>query len=257
VPTDPDRRFCLDPDRLARALTPRSRGVIINSPSNPTGAAYTRDELAALAGVIGKAGLAVISDDTYGRIVYDGFAWQNILQVAPELYDQTVVVSGVSKTYSMTGWRIGFAAGPRAAIAAMDRLQSHSTSNPTSIAQRAALACYLGDDSELPAMLAAFDERRRTMVGRLNAVPGVRCHMPEGAFYVFPDVRGMLSKKYGGERIGSDTRLADLLLDSHHVAVVPGSPFGGEGYIRLSYATDMATIKKGLARMDEFARRLE
>jgi aspartate aminotransferase len=203
--------------------------------------------------------ILVVTDDIYDRLVYKG-RFENVLDLDPSLQPQVALVNGASKTYSMTGWRIGWTAGPQALISAMQKLQDNSTSNPTSISQKAALGALTlpGVDEEVEKMRKTFDERRKHIVQRLNAIPGVRCFDPGGAFYAFPDVSALLSRKAPGaaEALGTDGRLIDLLLEKHLVAAVPGSAFGAPGYMRLSFATSMEQIDKGCDRIAEMAKSL-
>lgn len=242
--------FKITPDRLAAALSPRTKVFIVNSPSNPTGAAYTREELRALADVLAKTSVIVVSDEIYEKIVYDGTVAHSMVTVAPELRDRAIIVNGVSKTYSMTGWRIGYAAGPRQVIAAMTNIQSQSTSNPTSIAQKAALAALNGPQECIAAMTAEFDRRRKYMVDRLNTIPGITCSMPAGAFYTFPNIAGLYGKKSGQHTITGADAFAAYLLDTVNVAVVSGTGFGAASNMRLSYATSFETIAAGLDRIE-------
>jgi len=248
-----EQNFKLTPAQLAAAITPRTRMLVINSPSNPTGAIYSRDELAALGEVLRKHPQVLIAtDDMYEHIRMDDAPFVNILNACPDLYDRTMVLNGVSKAYAMTGWRIGYAAGPDHIIAAMDNIQSQSTSNPTSISQVAAEAALNGDQACIQPMLAAFRERHRFVVDGLNAIPGVHCVDSGGAFYAFPDVRPAITKLHGAGKLkeANDLALTEYLLE-HGVAVVPGSAFGAEGYIRLSFATSMANLESALARISK------
>jgi aspartate aminotransferase len=236
---------------IKKAIGPRTRAVIVNSPGNPTGATFSRSTLQALADAVRGTETLVVTDDIYERLLYRG-SFENVLTVDPGLRKQTVVVSGVSKTYSMTGWRIGWVLGPAELVAAMQKIQDNSTSNPCSIAQRAALAAVtLPLEEEVERMRKTFDQRRRHMVDRLNAIAGIRCFDPAGAFYVFPWVGDLLKRRAPGQKepLGTDERLTELLLTEHKVAVVPGTPFSAPGYLRLSFATSMEQIDKGLDRI--------
>lgn len=243
--------FKITAGELEAAITPRAKAIILNSPSNPTGAVYSRDELAALGQVLEKHGIAIISDEIYEKLIYDGLEHISIAALSPALKEQTVVINGVSKTYAMTGWRIGYAAAPAHVAKAMADLQSHSTSNPTSIAQAAALEAIRGDQTAVLTMVGEFVKRRDYMVGRLNAMPGVKCNLPGGAFYVFPSIAGLLGKKYQGEEIKNASALAAVMLEKAHVAIVPGVAFGDDTCFRLSYATSMANIRDGLDRIEK------
>ncbi len=241
--------FKITAGELEAAITPRTRAIILNSPSNPTGAVYNRDELAALGRVLEKHGIAIISDEIYEKLIYDGLEHVSIAALSPALKEQTVVINGVSKTYAMTGWRIGYAAAPAHVAKAMADLQSHSTSNPTSIAQAAAVEAIRGDQSAVATMVGEFVKRRDYMVDRLNAMPKVHCNRPGGAFYVFPCIAGLLGKKYQGQEIKNASDLAAVMLEKAHVAIVSGVAFGDDTCFRLSYATSMANIQDGLDRI--------
>ena len=248
LPTTPESGFKVSPAQLAEAMAlhPYANALLLNSPSNPTGAMYSEAELRALAEVVAtRPDFVVISDEIYEHLVYGDQRFFSIAQV-DSVRAQTVIVNGCSKAYSMTGWRIGWAIGDPALIAAMTRIASHETSNPTSIAQAAAEAALRGDQSPVEEMRKAFDERRRVMVDGLNAIPGVTCNEPGGAFYAFPNIGAHLKP---GE---TADELAARLLDEAKLAVVPGNGFGAPDYIRLSYAASMANIEEGLSRLAKF-----
>ncbi len=249
VTTTAAEGFILDPKRLEAAITPRTKALILNSPSNPTGAGYTRAQLEALAEVVLRRGLIVISDEIYGEIVYDGFRHVSIASLSPEIKARTIVVDGVSKTYAMTGWRIGYAAGPAAVMAAVATMQSQSTSNPASISQKAAVAALTGPRASVDRMVAEFAGRRNEMVQRLSAIPGVTCFRPQGAFYAFPHVAAYYGKRADSTTITDSNALATYLLDEARIAAVAGAGFGADGHVRLSYATSMEKIQAGLDRM--------
>ena len=236
---------------LEKAITKKTKALILNSPSNPTGASYTKEDLTAIAQVLLKTGITVISDEIYEKLVYDGFSFSSIASVDPKLKNQAIVVNGVSKSYSMTGWRIGYAAGPKPLITAMTNIQSQSTSNPTSISQKASLEALIGPQDFIQTMLKEFDRRRTYMVDRLNAMPGVSCFKPSGAFYAFPNFSGVFGHKAGSTTITDSTTLSQYLLESVNVAVVPGVAFGADENIRLSYATSFKNIQKGLDRIQK------
>jgi aspartate aminotransferase len=236
---------------LEKAITKKTKALILNSPSNPTGASYTKEDLAAIARVLLKTGITVISDEIYEKLMYDGFSFCSIASIDPALKSQAIVVNGVSKSYSMTGWRIGYAAGPKPVITAMTNIQSQSTSNPTSIAQKASLEALNGPQDFIQTMLKEFDRRRTYMVDRLNAMPGVSCFKPSGAFYAFPNFSGVFGRKAGSTAITDSTTLSQYLLESVNVAVVPGVAFGADENIRLSYATSFENIQKGLDRIQK------
>jgi aspartate aminotransferase len=246
-----DQNYKIVPEQLEAAITPNTKWVILNSPSNPSGAAYTRDELAGLAEVIRRhPHVWVMADDMYEHIVYDGFEFTTIAQVAPDLYERTLTVNGCSKAYAMTGWRIGFAGGPVPLIKAMAKLQSQSTSNPCSIAQAAATAALNGDQSFLQERNDAFKKRRDLVVAMLNHVDGIHCPTPEGAFYVYPDVSGLIGKKTpSGLKIENDEMLIGYFLDEARVAAVHGGAFGVEPAFRVSYATSEAILTEACQRV--------
>src|SRR5690349_15265780 len=250
-----EQGFKITAQQLERAITPRSRLIWINSPSNPTGAVYTADELRALGDVLRKhPDIVIATDDMYEHILLDGSKFVNILNVCPDLYPRTVTMNGVSKAYAMTGWRIGYCGGPADLIEAMDNVQSHSTSNPTSISQYAAEAALTGDQSCIDPMVAAFKERGKVVADGLNRIPGVKCLAPAGAFYAFPDCREAIVRLHAAGKIAAatDMALCDYLLTRPKaVAAVPGSAFGAEGYLRISFATSMENIRKAVERMAE------
>ena len=242
-----DTRFKITPEQLEAAITPKTRIVVINSPSNPTGVAYTRDELAALGEVLKKCPQVLIAtDDMYEHIIWGDEPFSNILNACPELYTQTIVLNGVSKVYAMTGWRIGYAGGPAELIKAMKKVQSQSTSNPTSISQVAAQAALEGDQSCIQPMIEAFKERHDYVIAALNNIPGVVCLPADGTFYCFPHVQAVIDRL---DNVNDDIQLAEYLLDKAGVALVPGSAFGAPGYVRISFATGMDTLKDALNRI--------
>ncbi|HEX7539331.1 MAG TPA: pyridoxal phosphate-dependent aminotransferase [Syntrophales bacterium] len=241
--------FKLTPAKLKKAITARTKALIINSPSNPTGAAYSFDELKDLAEVLKGTEILVISDDIYEKVIYDDFRFSNIANVSEEMKEKTIVVNGLSKSHAMTGWRMGYAAGPDNVIAAMTEIQSQSTSNPTSFVQKASIEALLGDQSFIPKMVAEFKKRRDVIVGALNDIPGITCAMPPGSFYVFPRVSALYGKKYQGKPIATSNDFTEFLLEAANVAVVPGAAFGNDDYIRLSYATSMKLIVEGVKRI--------
>lgn len=250
LPTTAATRFKITPQQLERAITPRTRLFWINSPSNPSGMAYSRDELAALGEVLRRHPRIVIAtDDMYEKILWSGQPFVNLINVCPDLYERTVVIHAVSKTYSMTGWRIGWACGPARLITAMADIQSQSTSNPNSIAQVAAEAALNGDQACVTEMVQAFKGRHDRLVAALNGIAGVKCEPGDGTFYVFPSFEGLMGK-LGCQ---DDLALADLLLQKARVAVVPGSAFGAPGYMRLSFATSDKVLEESVARIKAIA----
>ena len=254
IQTGIEQNFKITPIQLKNAITPLTRLIWINSPSNPTGAVYTADELKALGDILRQHPRIVIAtDDMYEHILLDGSKFVNILNVCPDLYNQTLTMNGVSKAYSMTGWRIGYCGGPQELIEAMENVQSHSTSNPTSISQYAAEAALNGDQSNIDVMVKAFKERAKVVTDGLNKIPGVKALFPAGAFYSFPDCREAIKSLHKAGRIAEPTDLAlcdYLLAQDKGVAAVPGSAFGAEGYLRISFATSMDNIKKAVERMN-------
>lgn len=252
VETGEESGFKIFPSELKRAITSKTKLFLLNSPNNPTGAVYSKEELEALAEILKKEGIYVISDEIYERIVYDDVKHTSIASLGPEIKKLTVLVNGVSKTYSMTGWRIGYAAGGEEIIKAMANLQSHSTSNPTSIAQKAALAAICEKEKSLEEMLLEFRKRRDYMIDRIEEIPGISCLKPQGAFYLFVNVSAILGRKYNNQIIENSLILTELLLSEAKVAVVPGSAFGAGNYLRLSYATSMDNIVEGLKRIEKF-----
>lgn len=258
VPSQEETGFKITPEALEAAITPKSRFVVINSPSNPSGAGYTRAELRGLGEVIQRyPDLWAVVDDIYEHLVYDGFKSVSLTEVVPALIDRTVILHGVSKTYAMTGWRIGYAAGPVEIIRAMGKMQSQSTSNATSIAQRAAVAALAGPQDVIKPMLKAFTERRNFVVNTLNEIPGIRCRAPEGSFYVFPNVAGLMGTKTpDGKEIKSSMELAAFMLESHQLALVPGSAFGMDPYIRISFATSMDNLQRAMERIRKVSQEL-
>ena len=249
VQTDEVNDFKMLPGQLKAAITPKTKALFLNSPSNPTGGAYSASELAALAEVLEGTDILVISDDIYEKIIYDGVQFASILHANAAMKSRTVVVNGVSKAYAMTGWRIGYAVGPEQIVSAVTKLQSQNTSNPTSIAQKASVEALNGDQAPVGAMVEEFRRRRDVIVDALNAIPGLTCRKPLGAFYVFPNVASLFGKSFNGKRIEDSSGVAAFLLDAANVAVVPGADFGDDRFVRLSYATSMKNIEEGVKRI--------
>jgi len=246
--------FKLRPEDLDAAITPKTKWLILNLPNNPTGAALTRAELEAIAAVMRRhPHVWVMADDMYEHLVYDGFDFSTLAQVAPDLRERILTVSGVSKTYAMTGWRIGFAAGPRALIRAMVSVQGHVAAGVSTVGQAAAVAALDGPQDVVADMAATYKRRRDMVVDALNQIPGIACHRPEGAFYVFPNIAGLLGKTSpAGVRIETDGDFASALLEEAHVALVPGASFGMSPYLRISYATDDASLARAMERIAGF-----
>ena len=247
IETTPEQRYKISPEQLDAAITPKTRLVTLNSPSNPSGMAYSKAELEALAEVLLKhPDVLIATDDMYEHILWTEESFNNILTVCPDLYDRTIVLNGVSKAYSMTGWRIGYAGGPAKLIGAMKKIQSQSTSNPCSIAQRAAQAALEGPQDCVGEMVKAFKERHDYVVGALNEIDGVRCLPGDGTFYAFADLSEAIAKR---DDVNNDVELAEKLLGEAGVAIVPGSAFGTPNHARLSFATSMDKLTEALARL--------
>jgi aspartate aminotransferase len=259
IMTDESTGFKITPAQLEKAITPKTRYLILNSPCNPTGSTYSKEELIALGEVLLKnEHVLVVADDIYERLIYDGLTFYNIAQVVPALKARTIVVNGVSKTYAMTGWRIGYACGPKELMAAMTKMQSQSTSNATSIAQKASVEALNGSQDAVAAMCVEFEKRRTYIVDRLNAMPDVTCFKSNGAFYVFPNFSGCYGKTApSGKKIDSSSDFAAYLLEDAKVALVPGVAFGDDRYARLSYAISMENIAKGMDRIEEAIKNLK
>jgi len=250
VETKAEDDFAMTAEQLRAACNGKTRAIVLCSPSNPTGAVYTRAQIEAIAQVVVEKDLLVISDDIYRQLVYGDAEYVSIASLGPELAARTILVDGVSKTYAMTGWRIGYTAGPPPLIKAMAKIQGQSTSNPTNLAQTATLAALTGPQECIAQMRAAFDDRRKVMLELLRAIPGVTCREPKGAFYAFPDVSAYVGKTSAeGSILDDDVQLCDWLVEVGKVAVVPGSGFGAPGHVRLSYATSMENIKHGVDRL--------
>jgi aspartate aminotransferase len=247
VETAPEDGFRLRPEALEAAITKKTKALILCTPSNPTGGAYTEAQLLELVKVLEKHDIWVIVDEIYADLVYDGFKQVSLAKIAPQLRDRLVVVDGVSKTFAMTGWRIGWSLAPPALAKVLDTVQSQSTSNAASVSQAAAEAAVLGPRDSVDEMRAHFQRRRDLMVAGLEGLPGVSCRTPEGAFYAFADFRGVLGKSFGDRVIETDEDLANYLLDEAHVAGVAGTPFGAPGFLRLSYAVSDDDIRGGIA----------
>jgi aspartate aminotransferase len=252
VDTDVDAGFVIRPEDIEAAITDATVGIVLNSPANPTGAVQPVDVVRALADIAERHDLWIITDDIYSHIRYDDAPFISVLRERPDLRDRIIVVHGASKTYSMTGWRIGFTAAQPALIAKMGILQGQSTSNPTHFAQHGALAAVESDHSFLAEWIAAYDSRRKRLVEVANGIEGVQCSLPGGAFYAFPDLRGVLGRHFGDTLIDSSMTFCEQLLEHAMVAAVPGEPFGAPGFMRLSYACSMADVEKGMSRISEF-----
>jgi aspartate aminotransferase len=243
-----ENEYKITPQQLKETITPRTKAVILNTPSNPTGMLYSREELQAIGEVCLEKDVLIVSDEIYEKLVYDGNSHTSIAELSPELKEQTIVINGVSKSHSMTGWRIGYAAGNEAIIKAMTNLASHSTSNPTTTSQYGTVAAYLGDQQPVEDMRQSFEERLNIVFDKLNNIPGFSCLKPQGAFYLFPNV-SEAAEKTGYNNVDEFTK---ALLEEAKVAVIPGSGFGSDNNIRLSYATSLDALEKAIERMHEF-----
>ncbi len=251
VLADETQDYKVTVDQLEAARTDRTKVLLFVSPSNPTGAVYTTDEIRAIGAWVEEHELWVLTDEIYEHLVYDGIATGSMPVLCPELAEHTVVVNGVAKTYAMTGWRVGWMIGPADLVKAATNLQSHATSNVANVSQRAAIAALEGDLTAVEEMKAAFDRRRKTIVAMLNEIPGVICPMPGGAFYAYPSVKGLLGKEYDGRAVATSAELAEYILDQAEVAVVPGEAFGSPGYLRLSYALGDDDLVEGVTRLQK------
>ena len=254
--TTPEDKFKITPVQLRRAITAKTKIFILNSPSNPTGMVYTKRELGAIAEVLVESEIFCLSDEVYEKIIYDYQEHVSIASLGDKIKGLTILVNGVSKSYSMTGWRIGYAAGLKEVIQAMSNLQSHSTSNPTSICQRAAIVALSGSQASVKKMVNEFQQRRDYIVEGFNKIKGISCLNPEGAFYVFVDISKLIGKAYEGKVIEDSFSFTKILLSEAKVAVVPGRAFGVDDYIRVSYAASMENIAKALQRIEEFTTKL-
>jgi aspartate aminotransferase len=247
LPTTDRTEFKVTPEQLRAAITLRTRLFVLNSPSNPTGSVYAPDEIKALGDVCVEKGVLIMSDEIYEHLLYDGAVHRSVASFSPAHYDHTIIVHGFAKAWSMTGWRLGFLAAPEPIAKAIDAIQSHSTSNPTSFAQKGAVAALTGPQDHLKSWLAEYSRRRACAWKKLNSIPGISCVNSRGAFYLFPNI----------SKLGlSSTEFCARLLEAEKVAAVPGIAFGADDYLRISYATSMANIEKGLDRLDRFARSL-
>lgn len=244
--------FKLSIEKLEKAITPKTKAIVINSPSNPTGMIYSEDELRAIADIAVSKGIFVISDEIYEKLVYDGYKHVSIASFNEKIKDLTIVVNGVSKSYSMTGWRIGYTASNEQIAKIMGNVQSHATSNPNSIAQKAALAALEGPEDIIDIMKAEFVKRRDYMVEKINSINGLSCIKPNGAFYVMMNISKLIGTEIDGVKINGSDDFANLLLEKANVALVPGSGFGTDIHVRLSYATSLENIKEGLNRIEKF-----
>ena len=257
IPATEANGFRITPKELKGAMTSRTRAFVFNSPCNPTGAAYGFEEIRGLCRILEQHNCLILSDDIYEKIVYDGFRFHSIVSVSPSLRERTIIFNSLSKTYAMTGWRIGYALGPAAVISAAAKIQSQSTSNPTSFAQVAAIEALAGPQDEVQQMVGEFQKRRDLIVKRLKGMPGISCFNPQGAFYVFPNVGSLLGKKAGEFKLASAGDFAEYLLQEARVLAVPGEDFGSTENIRISYATSLEEIEKGCDRIEAAIKKIE
>jgi len=257
VPAHEENGFRITPDQLKANIDGDTKAIVINNPSNPTGSAYTCEQLKEICDVALNGGLLIVADEIYEKVVYDDFQFCSVASLSDKIRNRSVIVNGVSKAYSMTGWRIGYAAGPQEIISAMAKVQSHSTSNANSIAQKAAVEALTGGQEATARMVAEFWKRRDFMMGKLSCIPGISCYRPQGAFYLFPNVSSYYSAEYGDTKICNSQDLALYLLQEAKVAVVPGGAFGADDNIRLSYATSVENIDKGTDRIAEAMAKLK
>jgi aspartate aminotransferase len=256
VATDEARGFHLDFEALRKAVNSRTKLLILNTPNNPTGAVFPRADLERVAALALERGFHVVSDECYDALAYEGRV-PSIAELGPDIKARTLVVNTCSKAYAMTGWRLGFAAGPREIVKAMGDFQGQCTSNPTSIAQWAAVEALGGPQDEVAKMAGEFDQRRRVIVAGLNRIPGIRCAMPQGAFYAFPDVSGLFGRRFKGRALSGSADVTTFFLEAARVAVVPGADFGSDRHLRISYACGLEQIEEGLARIDAACATLE
>lgn len=248
VPTREEDGFLLTPRALEDAISPATKALILNNPSNPTGAAYTKEQLQSLADVIKDEDIIVIADEIYARLVYDGFVFTSFASLGDHIKQKTVIINGVSKSYAMTGWRIGFAAGPAEIIGGMAKMQSHTTSNACSIAQKASLEAFSGPQDEIQKMAAEFQRRRDICLVKLNDIPGLSCFKPPGAFYLFPNITAFFGREAAGTTLRGSQDMTLYLLNEARVALVPGEAFGADDNIRLSYATSLENLEEAIER---------
>ena len=257
LPTSESSGYAIDVKALEATVTDRTKAIILNSPCNPTGSMYDRQTLERIAQLALQHDLLIISDEIYEKMIYDQHQHHSIASLGPDIARNTIIVNGVSKTYSMTGWRIGYAAGPEALIKAMGDIQSQSTSNPTSISQKAAVGALRGADAFIQHMVKELDIRRKAIVAGLNRIPGIHCPMPSGAFYAFPNIAQLLGRCFQGQSLSTPLDLANFFLKEAQVACVPGEPFGSPTHLRFSYTGTLEVIEEGLQHIAEAVARLE
>ncbi len=252
IPTYQENQFRLSAEQLEKSITDKTRVLLLNTPNNPTGSVYDRKELNKIAEILIKNDIYCISDEIYEKLIYDETRHFSIASLKPAMKEKVILINGVSKSYAMTGWRIGYAAGPEELISGMSKIQGHCTSNANSVAQKASVEALIGNQDSIEYMRGEFDKRRKCIVGHLNEIKGFQCDMPKGAFYAFPNIKKLLNTgiMFDGKEIMNSMQLADFILNKAEVAVVPGSAFEAEGYLRLSYATSMPEIEEGMNRLN-------
>lgn len=255
--TTEETNFKFTPEQLISKISSKTKALVLNSPSNPTGMLYQKEELVKIAEIAAEKGIFVISDEIYEELIYDGIKHTSIASLGEKIREQTIVINGMSKAYSMTGWRIGYTASNKELAKIMSNVQSHATSNPNSIAQKASVAALEGSKDEIEKMRNEYMKRRNYMVERINSMENVSCKKPEGAFYVMMNISKLIGKQYKGKSITNSDEYAESLLENAKVAVVPGTGFGIDGYVRFSYATSIENIKEGLDRIEKFNRELK
>lgn len=257
IHTDEKNQFKINVEELKNKITPKTKAIIINSPSNPTGTVYTEEELSKIAEIVVENDLIVISDEIYEKLIYDGYKHISIASLNKDIKERTIVINGMSKAYAMTGWRIGYTASNKEIASLMANIQSHATSNPNTIAQYASVEALRGDQKEIEIMRREFEVRRNFMVDRINKISGLTCVNPVGAFYVMVNISNIKGKMFNGKNISTSLDFANVLLEEEKVAVIPGDAFGDDNYIRLSFATSLEQIKEGLDRIDSFIQKIK
>ncbi len=257
IDTNDESGFKISAEQLAKSITPKTKAIILCNPSNPTGSAYTKDELIELAKVCGEGNFYIISDEIYEKLVYDDFEFLSFATIAPELRNRIILINGISKAYSMTGWRVGYTAANENVVNAMNKIQSHSTSHASSISQAAAMEALTGPQYVINEMLDEFKKRREYLFNELISIEGIKCYRPEGAFYLFPNISHYLHKASKVLKVDTSFDFAMHLLYEAHIAVVPGSAFGAEGYLRISYATSMENLKEAIYRLKKALTKLK
>ncbi|WP_027307500.1 pyridoxal phosphate-dependent aminotransferase [Caloramator sp. ALD01] len=257
IHTDEKNQFKINIEELKNKITPKTKAIIINSPSNPTGTVYTEEELSKIAEIVVENDLIVISDEIYEKLIYDGYKHISIASLNKDIKERTIVINGMSKAYAMTGWRIGYTASNKEIASLMANIQSHATSNPNTIAQYASVEALRGNQKEIEIMRKEFEKRRNFMVDRINKISGLTCVNPLGAFYVMVNITNLKGKMFNGKSILTSLDFANVLLEEEKVAVIPGDAFGDDNYIRLSFATSLEQIKEGLDRIDSFIQKIK